>query len=154
MIHLITHGERNNGVNPGHTIEGIAQINALRLPEGITQVVIGTGLRFREIYEAVSSQLFPVRGAVRYSPFCGSADALDPDRCVVLADGTRVPLDHYLGVGTVPGFDAWAFVSAMPDNCLLCAGNELLIALGAKAIAARGQLYEIYPNSKFIRRIS
>lgn len=34
--YLVTHGPREYGANPRHTDEGIAQLRAIDLPEGIT----------------------------------------------------------------------------------------------------------------------
>lgn len=149
---LITHGERFFGPNPVHKQEGIEQIKDLQIPADISLVVIGTGARFKEIYEVIKPHVDGV--PVKYSPFCGSADGLEADYNVILVDGTLVDLKNdYTSLGA-PCFDAWKFVSDLPDRTLLCAGGELLIALGLKAINEKGQLYELDPETATGKKIS
>lgn len=139
--YLITHGERNFGPDPKHKPEGIEQIKNLQIPDDISVVVIGTGARFREIYDAIKPQLDDI--PVKFSPFCGSADGLEANYDVILVDGTLVDLKNdYISLGS-PCFDAWTFINLLPDKALLCAGGELLISLGLKAINEKGQLYMI-----------
>jgi len=94
MIYLITHGERNFGPNPGHTEEGLARL-ASRIKAAVAYIknppliVVGTGLRFIEIYRYLS-QLLP-NVPVQFSPFCGSADSMEADGQVILANGLHVP---------------------------------------------------------------
>ena len=121
-VFLITHGERNFGVNPKHKPEGIEQIRNLQIPDDISTVVVGTGARFREIYEVIKPQIPSV--PVKFSPFCGSADGLEADYNVILVDGTLVNLKNdYISLGS-PCFDACDFVRNLPPRTLLCAGGE------------------------------
>lgn len=153
-LYLITHGERNNGVDPKMTENGIAQIELLRtlLPKAIALVVVGTGARFQQIYRTLSDSLQGI--AVKYSPFCGSADGLDPGDKIVLIDGTLVNRSDYLGLIRAPGFNAWEFLRSLPDGTLLCAGSELMISLGLERINKKGQLFELDPAQKAGRKIS
>lgn len=149
MIYLITHGERNYGINPEHINKGIEQLRKLQIPSdigSISLVIIGTGARFREIYETIKSQIPNI--PVKYSPFCGSVDGLEANYDIILIDGTTVNQDDYLGLVETSGFNAWDFVAGLPHNTLLCAGGELMIALGLKAINEKGQLYELDPPTK------
>ena len=142
--YLITHGDRFFGPNPGHTSKGIKQIRTLQIPDDINLVVVGTGIRFQEIYEAIKPQIPGV--PVKYSPFCGSADGLEgpeTDYSIILVNRKLVSQNNYLGLIETPGFDAWGFVANLPNRTLICAGGELLIALGLKAINEKGQLYEL-----------
>lgn len=152
MRHLITHGDRGFGSNPKHSEMGIDQIKNLTLPEKIDLIVIGTGKRFQEIYQFIQDKLSRI--PVKYSPFCGSADGLEADYRIILVDGTLLKDDEYLGMINVPAFDAWKFIADLPDNTLLCAGGELLIALGGKTINQKGQLYELDCEKKVAKKIS
>lgn len=154
MVYFITHGKRNFGINPSHTRDGILQIAKLALPEEISLVVIGTGWRFQEIYRTMInrghlSQDIPVK----HSPFCGSVDGLEANKDVILSDGTTVSLSDYISIGS-ECFDPWKFLSDLPDNALLCAGGELMMALGLKDINEKGELFELDPKKKQGRKIS
>ena len=46
----------------------------------------------------------------------------------------------YIGITKFPAF-AWAFIKSLPDGTLLCAGGELMKALGLES--TKGNLYEI-----------
>jgi hypothetical protein len=132
MKHLITHGLRNSGALPQHTAAGLAQLANLPKLEGITKVVVGTGLRFMEIYRSlVENGKLDASVPIAYSPFCGSVDGLDPPDTVVLANGTECKLGDYIGFGDTAAFDPWAFIGEQPDGTLFLAGGELMIALGA-----------------------
>jgi hypothetical protein len=74
-IFLITHGDRQYGVNAGHTEKELAQIKLISLPAGISLVVLGTGRRFKEIYENLQEKIKGI--SILYSPFAGSADSFD-----------------------------------------------------------------------------
>ena len=140
MRYLVTHGERNDGADPGHTSEGLGQIRSIKLPKGIAQVVVGTGRRHWEVNEEVAAQL-PEGVAVKTSPHCGSADSLNSDKTTItLSNGKTVKLSDYIGIET-SCFDAWEFIESQPDGTLFCAGGELMMALGCKA--KRGKLYEL-----------
>ncbi|MEK0369499.1 MAG: hypothetical protein QQN62_07855, partial [Nitrosopumilus sp.] len=80
-------------------------------------------------------------------------DGLEANKDVILIDGTTVSLNHYISIGS-DCFDAWRFVSDLPDQTLLCAGGELMIALGLKSINEKGQLFELDPEKKEGRKIS
>jgi hypothetical protein len=151
MIYLITHGKRNFGPNPGHTEEGLRQMasvikEAADIPN-IPLIVVGTGLRFIEIYTHLSQHLPNV--PVQFSPFCGSADSMEANGQVILTNGLLVGYDNYVSVVKSPAFDAWKFVASFPDNTVLCAGGELMNALGIKS--EKGQLYELDPKTRTAR---
>lgn len=145
-VHLITHGERNNGPNPGHTPLGFEQIQGLELPIGITQVGIGTGRRFQEIYDTICNQL-PDGTSHFYSPFCGSANGIEPDGQIILVNGKLVDEKNYLNLIRSKSFNAWEFINELANGTLLCAGGELIIALGLKTINQKGHLYKLLPET-------
>lgn len=154
MIYLVTHGERFFGVNPSHTCDGILQIEKLVLKEKPPLVVIGTGARFQEIYNTMVNKKQLSRDVpIKRSPFCGSADGLEANKDVILVDGTTVRLDNYISIGS-DCFNAWRFISSLPDNTLLCAGGELMISLGLKSINEKGQLFELDPEKKEGKKIN
>lgn len=154
MVYLVTHGQRNFGINPSHTSCGFEEIGTLVLREKISLVVIGTGKRFREIYNTMISQGHLQQDTpIKYSPFCGSADSLEANKDVILVDGTTVSLNDYISIGS-DCFDAWRFISSLPDNTLLCAGGELMMALGLKDINEKGKLFKLDPEKKEGRKIS
>jgi len=154
MVYLVTHGKRIFGIDPSHTSKGIKQIENLILPREISLVVIGTGTRFQEIYEAMIDRGHLRKDtSVKYSPFCGSADGLEANKDVILVINVTVSLDNYISIGS-SCFDAWRFISDLPDRTLLCAGGELMMALGLKDINEKGQLFELDPINKKGRKIS
>ena len=156
MKQLVTHGLREAGALPKHTEAGFAQFANLPELQGVTKVVIGTGIRFREIYGALTTKgkLDPTTVSIAYSPFCGSADGLDPPDTIVLADGTRCSLEtSYIGFGNTKAFDAWVFVAEQPDGTLFFAGGELMMALGCEKVP-KAALFELDSDAKTFRLIA
>lgn len=156
MVYLITHGKRDFGLDPRHTREGAGQIRDLahkleRLPREISLVIIGTGIRFYQIYRILISILGGI--PIKFSPFCGSADGLEADGKIITVDNRTVIPDDYIGLIGSSCFNAWEFVSNLPNNALLCSGGELLIALGQEKIYKKGQLYELDPETKTAKKI-
>jgi len=150
MIYLITHGDRGKGPDPGHTPEGLAQIERLSLPEGIQFIVTGTGRRFLEMLRIVQSKLPGV--PVRYSPFCGGPEGWEGENKIIFPDGTIVDYSDYIGVSNSP-LDMWDFVKALPGRTILCAGGALMSGLGLKEISEKGRLYELDPANRTGRLI-
>ena len=144
--YLITHGLRYIGVNPSHTPEGDTQLSRLQNLTGfnIARVVIGTGIRFQEIYSAlIDEEKLSGKIPVMFSPFCGSADGLDPPNGIVLADGRKCTLGKdYIGLADTKAFDPWAFIAEQPEGTLFLAGGELAAALGIVK-PAKAALYEL-----------
>jgi len=145
-IYLITHGDRNNGPDPTHTAEGLAQIEAIPIPNGICLIVSGTGKRFLEILEIVRKKL--PDAPVKYAPFCGGPEGFQGKDEVVLTDGRTIGYHaDYIGISNGP-LDMWSFIRSLPDGTLLCAGGALMIGLGLKAINQKGHLYELDPFAR------
>ncbi len=166
MRYAITHGLRTNGFNPLHTPEGIAQLRNLVVPQGITNIVIGTGERHEEIFATLFHMNEPPfegnpnRPKIWYSPFVGSTDGFNPPDRIILGhrdDGNHrsCRLADYLGVNTHPAFDAWAFVHSLPDETLFLTGGEFLIALGMSGFETkRGALYGIDAEQQSISLVA
>lgn len=149
MRYLITHGLRNGGANPVHTIEGRAQISNIVLPLGISKVVIGTGARFKEIHDyLVACGRLGVNVPCVFSPFCGSADGLEKGTRVVMVDGQECDLaTEYIGLTDPASFNAWGFIASQPEGTLFCAGGELMTALTG-GVGEKGRLYELDIDTK------
>lgn len=140
-IYIITHGEKGHGINPGLTEAGKEQIATLPIPDGITQVIVGTGKRFSDILLGIKEHVGNV--PVKFSPLCGSADSGEKSETgfkVALADGTIVEIGDYIGLIGTPGIDLVAWLGSLADNTLLCAGREFLGGIGYKN-GAPGHLY-------------
>ena len=159
-VYLITHGDRNFGPDPIQTQMGNGQINAMciaivRIP--VSMVVVGTGKRFQEIYGLIGSfrgHLWRQSTPLKCSPLCGSADGLEPDGTVILTNGRLVEQENYIGIINNPAIDIWKFIEGLPDNALLCAGGELMIALGFKDINEKGHLFEIDVQARTCQKIA
>lgn len=146
-LYLVSHGERKNGANPKHKKGGLEQIQNLPIPIDIARFIVGTGNRFHEVFKTIRRFRRGLYVPVFFSPFCGSADGLDPDDTIVMANGGRCLNTKYLGLDS-PWFDAWGLVNSHPDRTLFVAGGELMIALGLKSIYKKGCLYELYPETR------
>lgn len=142
-IFVVTHPFRENGFDPDITENGILQIVHVRadlLPKSCPLpplVVVGTGTRFWKTYMALKLALESV--PVKRSPFCGSGDSMEPDGSIAMSAG-NVSRDNYIGLAAFPEA-AWAFINSLPENTLLCAGGELMEALGFTS--QKGQIYAI-----------
>jgi hypothetical protein len=153
-IIAITHAEKEAGVNPGLTEIGKVNIMeaAKKLPsKSITNVIIGTGKRFSDVFNCVANVIWdnlPRESiSVKYSPLLGSADSgtkTETGWDVFLADGTLVKVGNYIGIIGTPGIDLWTWLDSLPEGTLLCTGREFIGALGVKDAQA-GTIYEIKP---------
>ena len=155
MIYLVTHGKREGGPNPRMTADGLFQIERLRelLPKNTPLVVVGTGKRFLQVYGVLQPSLNGAK--VEYSPFCGSADGMEPDgKTIPMASGELTEHDSYLGLVRCKAFDAWKFLKDLPNGTLLCSGGELMMALGLEGVNEKGQLFELDPATQTGRKIS
>lgn len=142
-VYLVTHGDCYSGYNPTLTEDGITQIQRISamIPfQKITLVVMGTGQRFVDTYNALITVLAST--PVKFSPFCGSADGSKKYGVIAIA-GVMILSEDYIGVSSCAAFDAWKFISSLPADTLLCSGGELMIALGLGDINKKAQLYEL-----------
>lgn len=156
-IYLVTHPKKMCGFNPSVSDEGAQQIQRIReeiFPEFSKPplIVIGTGQRFKDTCDTLLRNLAEI--PVKYSPFCGSGDSMEADNDTIMMSCETTTSANYIGLVANPGFDAWKFVSSLPDGTLLCAGGELMGALGLKAINRKGHLYELDPETKTGKMIS
>ena len=153
-MYLVTHGNRNFGCDPSLTDKGFEQIADIRvnlLPKipAPPLVVIGVGRRFEETYQGLNQSLRDI--PMKWSPFSGSGDALEIDGRIALPGNISVTNDDYIGMVNNPGFDAWRFISSLPEDTLLCSGEELMMALGFES--DKGRLYEIDTERRTCRQV-
>ncbi len=154
-MYLCTHADRHEGADPHHTQEGIKRLNGIKFPAApdIRYIVRGTGRRHKEVELAIRNKGIPDDSVTVVSPFVGSADAINKDCTITLANGERVRAEEYVGlIGTV-GFDPRQFLAGLPPKTLVCTGGEFLIALGLDGINERGALYQLdaYDPDKAVR---
>lgn len=150
MPKLITHDDRKpNGYDPPHTEKGIKKIQELvEENSGILKtntVVYGAATRFWQIAQEV---LKKNSGAQYKSSFlCGTPEGLDVEtNRICLVNGLTVPLKEHEGLekAVAEGYvNIWRYLGKFPDDTVICAGGELMIALGLNSIRKRGALYEI-----------
>lgn len=150
QVYLITHGERMHGFDPTHTGLGLSQIGNIRLPLNICLIICGTGRRFTQILRIVKRKL--PHTAVKYSPFCGSGEGIEENGTRVLSDNTIVASPDFLGI-TKGIIDMWQVVAffkrfCTDGNMLICAGGELMVALGLGEINQKGHLYRLDCSSR------
>lgn len=145
-IIIVTHGPKAKGPNPPMTEEGRQAIHNLRkhLIVDPPVVCIGEAQRHFDVAEAlgygedsgVPWMISSVFGA------CGSLElGKEGEKLLILADGRSLPF----GICT-SGEDAGPSVTAklrkLPEGAVICAGREILIALGVPlADAKSGALY-------------
>lgn len=150
-MYLITTGKCWPGYNSSMTQEGtnrIVQIRTDLLPKipKPRLVCVGTGKRFVHTYRAIACSLERVR--VVRSPICGSESGQTLNGAVAVEDGV-VPVGDYMSLIGTPGFDAWRFISGLPENTLFCSGKELMRALtNLEELCQEGQLYELNTDTK------
>jgi hypothetical protein len=153
IYYLLTCGDRNHGFNPRLTAEGTDQISGIRrdlLPNipRPPMIVVGTGARFGNTYAAIAPLFQNV--PMKYSPLCGTGEATDKDGNIELASGVKVPKNKYISIESFSGI-AWEFIMGLQPGTLLCAGEELMHALGFPSAPAR--LYEIDTDARAFRSI-
>ena len=155
-LYIVTHGDKMSGANPGLASTGTDQIVRIReellgkIPKP-PLVVIGTGRRFEQTHIMLFMMNHEI--PVKRSPFCGSADSLEKDGSIMLANGEKVAMADYIGLIGTPGFHAWSWLCNLPEGTLLCAGEELLTSLGLKNLCKKGVLIEVDTETQDGRQI-
>jgi hypothetical protein len=126
VIYLMTHGEKQDGPNPGHTAKGMGQIREVQslLPQYPSEFWIGTGERHLEMLHICQS-LRKTKVPVRYSAVIGNPDSKEGDN-IILADGTPVSAEMYENVPFVAVFD---IISRCKHNAVVFAGEPAVMAL-------------------------
>lgn len=154
-VYLVTHGNCEVGYNPSMTQEGFNDIVHIRMsllgkiPKPLL-VCVGTGRRFVQIYKALACALAEVR--VVRSPICGSESGSAKIGGVAVEDGI-VRNGDYISLTGTPGFNAWEFISGMPEGTLFCSGEELMNALGQIGVHENGRLFQLDTKTKTARKI-
>jgi len=153
MITVVTHGDKENGANPGMTPLGFKQVAALRslLPEKPSMVVCGTGQRHLNVAKALGLS------STSFSSIAGNADSMeivDGEKMVILADGSMVPIETYPAVEeSIPS--AKALLSEWPNGTVVCSGRPFMMALGYFNNAKSGAAYrvDVYDDSSFVANL-
>lgn len=92
LVYLVTHGQKEQGPNPGLTALGRKQVQQLRahLPGCIHSVLCGVGRRHLDTAKELG--LDPDR----YTSIIGAAESKNrATDTIILADGTEIPDDKY-----------------------------------------------------------
>ena len=149
-IYLITHGIVFGGHNQDMMPDGLKQIASIRetlIPKlpWIPVFFVGLGARHKQTCD-VLTHLYP-HPRIRLSPFCGTADEITEDGKIDTKYKISKASD-YLGLVNTVGFNPWNFVSNLPTGAIICAGRELMYALGLRDIYVDGQLYELDAETK------
>lgn len=143
-VYIVTHGKRNDGPDPGMTLEGFSDVAALRhlLPHNPSVVVCGTGRRQRQVAQALG--LIPSC----YSTVVGGPEGLDAQlhdgvQMIVLADGEMIPYSmDTTETDLKPSMTG--LVLGLSNNAVICSGRVSLLALGLTLEQAKsGAVYVI-----------
>lgn len=147
-IRIATHGLRGGGFNPTHNLDGYRQITQLALQivsatPHVPMIMCGIGERFQEVLDAVCNAGVTAT-RVLYSPLFGTHAGLDTREggVKIIPLGADRIIDYGAWYWTPPHvIDYWKLLDDLPDGTVICAGGELMLALGGEAI--KGRLFEI-----------
>ncbi len=145
-LYLVTHGEKETGADPDMTVAGKTCVRSLRIHLVIDPplVCIGEALRHFAVAEelgysdtGVRLQISSVFGA------CGSLELIDGEKMLVLASGIKVAFETCTS-GEDAGPSLRAKLKKLPNETVICAGREVLLALGIPLSEAKsGSVYAI-----------
>lgn len=130
-IFVVTHGEKEKGANPPMTEKGKKDVAILSsyLPKDIPEVWLGEAQRHEDVAAALGLENHPNKW---WSSVWGSAGSLEKQgdkRMLVLPSGKAVPFECTTSADD-GGPSVKAKVLTLPDNTVVCAGRECVIALG------------------------
>jgi len=155
MIHAVTHGQKNSGPNPELTEAGKDEIASLKKHINevkFDQIIVATGTRFLMTLESLGFS----KTEAKFSPLLGSADSGEKAESGykgLLADGTLVDIDDYIGIIGTPGVDLWVWLQSLSGNVLLVTGREFMGGLEVDD-ATPSTVYRINTASREIKKIS
>ena len=126
-IRIFTHGEKKEGVNPGMTQKGFADVASLRgyVLKGSGRVFTGSGQRHKDVAEALGFTEYT--SDVVFSNG-DSAEVVDGKAMIIRENGERVAKekDAYLRDHAEEAKEA---VAKLDNNDQICAGRPLGIML-------------------------
>lgn len=144
-IFVVTHGEKEPGANPSMTEKGKKDLAILSsyLPKDIPEVWLGEAQRHEDVATALGLENHPNKWWSAVWGSAGSLETRENKRMLVLPSGRAVPFER-----TTSAYDGGPSVKAkvltLPDNTVVCAGRECIIALGIPMREARSSaLYAI-----------
>lgn len=148
-IHLFTHGEKKTGANPNMTSRGMDVVSCLRrhVPKQPSQLWVGEAARHWDVASALellgdgaSFQLMPMCSSVWGS--AGSVEKIDNEIVIVLADGRKIPYAQCTSAADgAPAVQAKLLGDDVLDGAVICAGREVVIALGETPATAKSAAY-------------
>lgn len=132
-VYLITHGNKYKGPNPQMTLNGIMQIKGLvsYLPDDPALVICGTGYRHEQTAMALKLTVNEFSSVVGRPE---SLEIVDGDKVVVLANGTKVPLEQYNTTGLAKAM--CVLLNSLLTDTVICTGRPGLIYFGVPAESA------------------
>ncbi|MFH1366575.1 MAG: hypothetical protein ABIH38_01120 [Patescibacteria group bacterium] len=135
-VYIVTHGSKYPGGDPAMTDEGFEQIRALvgHLPKHPSEVICGTGLRHRDVAEALGLAI------TCYNALVGRPESLEKDGTVSLADCKSIPRTMYDKRGMKEAL--LVLLSSLPDNAVICGGRPMLNDIGGKGESAAVYTWE------------
>ncbi len=154
MIYAVTHGQKGSGSNPQLTTIGMEEIVQLRKhieKIDFDQIIVATGTRFLMTLESLGFS----KDRVKFSPLLGSADSGEKSESGfkgLLADGTLVEIDNYIGLIGTPGINLWTWLQSLKGETLLVTGREFMFGLDVMD-AVPSAVYRIDPLSQEIEKI-
>lgn len=151
-----THGEKEAGPDPRMTPKGFRQVASLRehFPNEVSAVWAGEARRHDNVAEALGLDNHQNRW---WSAVWGAAGSLERrengEKVLIFADGREVPFERTTS-GEDGGPSVKAKIVGLRHNAVVCAGREVLIALGLTLAEAKsGALYRVTTDGTQITEI-
>ena len=140
-IYLVTHGEKEDGPNPGLSTLGDVRVELLRdhLPQNIHLVVCGVGRRHIQTRETLELDRFPTRWNTLAGVDCS---LISGSTKILLGDGTEIERSEFEDPPDVINlYRKW--VSSYPDNTVIIGGRPIVRKLGVDLVPRAAALYKI-----------
>ena len=142
-VSILIHGPKGTGADPHMTEEGTKMIASLvlLLPDTIPEVWTGEARRHEDVAIAAGLHTHPNRWWSSVFGAAGSLETISGQKMLVLPSGLTVPFDRVTS-GQDAGPSVKAKLATLPKDTVICAGREILLALGMSIEQAKsGALY-------------
>ena len=150
LIYLVTHGEKEEGPNPGLTARGRKQAQQLRqfLPQTPHSIVCGMGRRHCETAQEL--ELWP---ADRHSSVFGVPESKNRAKGTIwLVDGTEIPYGKYTFVEERKRLFLEE-VAKLPSRTVVITSRPMIKILGFAGDSKEAGVYRYDPDSGEITEI-
>lgn len=150
-----THGEKGQGSDPCMTDKGFRQVASLRehLPNEVPVVWAGEARRHDNVAKALGLDQHPNRWWSAVWGAAGSLERHGDRKVLVFPDGREVPFERTTS-GEDGGPSVKAKILGLHHNAVVCAGREVLIALGLTLAEAKsGALYRVTTDGSQITEV-